>query len=204
MDDQQRTEKILGTEFATIFLEECSQIPYGSRNMAMTRLAQLVMQPALNKHLPLKMYYAENPPDKGHWTYKMFMLFEDPESRQPIQREDYAFFRINPVDNQANISDSYLKTLEALPVRMRKRFLEGEFRDAAPNALFNDEAFERWRAIDGELPEMLRQWKIYKDSGFKNPPGVKAGTLLPPGSDEPKCWWATGDLIAEKREGGTF
>jgi type I restriction enzyme M protein len=41
-----------------------------------------------------------------------------------------------------------------------------------------------------EIPEMLRQWQVYKESGFKKPPGVKAGTLLPPGSDEPKCWWA--------------
>jgi len=48
-----------------------------------------------------------------------------------------------------------------------------------------------------EIPEMLRQWQAYKESGFKKPPGAKAGTLLPPGSDEPKCWWATVEEIAE-------
>jgi len=48
-----------------------------------------------------------------------------------------------------------------------------------------------------ELPEMLRQWKAYKDSGFKSPPGEKGKTRLPPGSDEPKCWWATVSMIAE-------
>jgi type I restriction enzyme M protein len=47
-----------------------------------------------------------------------------------------------------------------------------------------------------DLPEMLRQWKAFKDSGFKKPPGVEAGTLLPPGSEETKCWWATGTVIA--------
>ena len=156
LDDKQRTEKILGTEFATIFLEECSQITYGARNMVTTRLAQLVNVPVTGKPLPLKMYYAENPPDKGHWTYRMFKLFEDPESRQPLVRDDYAFFRLNPGDNQANLSADYIKTLQALPERMRKRFLEGEFRDQSPNALFNDEHFERWRNIDGQLPDMLR------------------------------------------------
>jgi len=156
LDDKQRTEKILGTEFASIFLEECSQITYGARNMVTTRLAQLVHVPIMGKPLPLKMYYAENPPDKGHWTYKLFKLFEDPESRQQMNREDYAFFRLNPGDNQANLSADYIKTLKALPERMRRRFLEGEFRDQSPNALFNDEHMERWRNIDGELPDMLR------------------------------------------------
>jgi len=156
LDDKQRTEKILGTEFASIFLNECSQISYNSRNMAATRLAQKVIDRATGLPLRLKMYYDENPPDKGHWTYKVFKLFEDPESRKPLDRADYDFFQINPRDNQANLSDSYIKTLMALPERLRKRFLDGEFRDMSPNALFQDEWFERWRNIDEQLPDMLR------------------------------------------------
>jgi len=156
LDDKERTEKILGTEFSSIFLNECSQIPYGSRNMAVTRLAQRVIDRATGQPLVLKMYYDENPPDKGHWTYRMFKLLQDPESRQELPREDYAFIQLNPYDNQANLSADYLKTLASLPERLRKRFLEGEFRDASPNALFNDENFERWRNIDRELPDMLR------------------------------------------------
>jgi hypothetical protein len=42
LDDKERTEKILGQEHATIYLNECSQIPQASRDMAATRLAQLV------------------------------------------------------------------------------------------------------------------------------------------------------------------
>ncbi len=156
LDDKQRTEKILGTEFASIFLNECSQISYGARNMVVTRLAQKVLDRATGLPLVLKMYYDMNPPDKGHWTYKMFRLMEDPESRQPLNRDDYAFYRINPRDNLANISADYIKTLEALPERMRRRFLDGEFRDASPNALFQDQWIERWRNIDEALPDMLR------------------------------------------------
>jgi predicted phage terminase large subunit-like protein len=156
LDDKQRTEKILGNEYASMFLNECSQISYGARGMAMTRLAQKVHNRATGRDLRLKMYYDENPPDKGHWTYKMFKLFEDPESRQQLNRDDYGFYQINPGDNQANISADYLKTLQALPERLRKRFLYGEFRDSAPNALFRDEWIERWRNIDDELPDMLR------------------------------------------------
>ena len=42
-----------------------------------------------------------------------------------------------------------------------------------------------------DIPEMLRQWKAYKDSRFTEPPGVEAGTLLESGSEAPRCWWAT-------------
>lgn len=157
LDDKERTEKILGTEFCTLFLNECSQIPYSSRNIAITRLAQLIDDRVTKRALALKVYYDENPPDKGHWTYRLFKLKQDPESRQPLpDPENYGFMQLNPIDNKENLSQDYLKTLESLPARLRKRFLEGEFRDASPNALFSDEIFDKWRLIDQELPEMLR------------------------------------------------
>lgn len=157
LDDKERTEKILGTEFATVMLNECSQIPYSSRNMAVTRMAQLVDDRMRKAPLPLKMYYDENPPDKGHWTYRMFKTKVDPETRAELPNpQDYAFMQLNPIDNQENLAADYIKTLESLPPRLRKRFLEGEFRDASPNALFNEETIERWRNFDRELPDMLR------------------------------------------------
>ena len=157
LDDKERVEKVLGKEFVTLFLNECSQIAYSSRNFAVTRLAQLVQDKVTKQPLALKMYYDENPPDRGHWTYKLFKVKQDPESKQYLpEPENYAFFQLNPRDNTENLSADYLKSLEALPARMRKRFLEGEFRDMAPNALFVDENIERWRVIDQDLPEMLR------------------------------------------------
>lgn len=41
LDDKERTEKILGQEYATLYFNECSQLPYGSVAIAITRLAQL-------------------------------------------------------------------------------------------------------------------------------------------------------------------
>lgn len=156
LDDKERTEKILGTEFVTIYLNECSQIPYGSRGIALTRLAQLVNDNDGNP-LPLRFYYDENPPDKGHWTYKVFKLKQDPELKRPLpDPENYSCMQLNPTDNTENLSAEYLATQAALPLRMKKRFLDGEFRDLAPNALFSDENFEKWRVIDQPLPDMLR------------------------------------------------
>ena len=66
------------------------------------------------------------------------------------------YFKINPHDNAENISKSYLETLEGLSTRLQKRFLRGEFAEATPNALFNDELIDKWRVTDGKLPDMVR------------------------------------------------
>jgi type I restriction enzyme M protein len=48
-----------------------------------------------------------------------------------------------------------------------------------------------------DIPGLLAQWETYKASDFKEPPGVEARTTLPAGSDEPGCWWATCESLAE-------
>ena len=157
LDDKDRTEKILGQEYATIFLNEISQVPYSSRNLALTRLAQLCQYElgGETKILRLKMYYDCNPPSKSHWSYQVFHDFKDPDSKKPIENShEYARLRLNPKDNQGNLPADYLKTLESLPVRMRKRFLEGEYAEVAPGALWTDEMIDKNRVYDA--PDFLR------------------------------------------------
>lgn len=160
LDDKDRTEKILGMEFVTLYFNECSQIPIGSVDTAMTRLAQRVEQHIDGKPPQLmkpRAFYDCNPPNKGHWTYRRFIQKIDPETRKPLTNpDDYVSFQINPADNQDNLSPEYLRTLEAMPARMRARFLEGRFADENPSALFPDEHIERWRVLDGKVPDMVR------------------------------------------------
>lgn len=160
LDDKERTEKILGQEFATIYLNECSQIPWNSQGIALTRLAQQATQHIEGRQpRPLKprMLYDCNPPSKAHWTYKLFIQGIDPETKEPLKNpRDYAYFQINPADNVENISAGYLDTLQSLSGRLQKRFLRGEFAEATPNALFNDDDIEKWRVTDGRLPDLQR------------------------------------------------
>jgi hypothetical protein len=117
LDDQQRVEKILGKEYATIFLNECSQIPYASILIALTRLAQVA------GGLRQVAYYDLNPANKGHWTNVLFGDKRDPVSRQPLDDpENYVRMFLNPADNAANLTGDYLKSLARLPERQRKRF----------------------------------------------------------------------------------
>jgi predicted phage terminase large subunit-like protein len=161
LDDKERTEKILGKEYATIFFNECSQIPYASRNLAMTRLSQRVdvkLEGDEPKPLRLKALYDENPPSQAHWTYKLFVRKVDPDNGKPLTNpEDYACIQMNPKDNEANIAKGYIEQiLERQPARMRLRFLEGKFADITEGALWTIEIIERQRETDIELPDMQR------------------------------------------------
>ncbi len=160
LDDKERTEKILGDEFSTIYLNECSQIPYGSRGIVLTRLAQKVSQkfPGRDEGLmKLRFYYDMNPPSKAHWTYKLFILKRDPETNLLLENpESYDSFRINPMDNVENLAEGYIKTLEGMGAKGRRRFLEGEFADATPNALFDYETIDKWRVKGEAIPELVR------------------------------------------------
>jgi len=161
LDDKERTEKILGMEFATIYINESSQVPYSSVETAITRLAQKTEQQAIGElaatTLRPRVYYDCNPPPKSHWTYKLFKEKRRPDTKEPLKAPlDYVSMQINPVDNTQNLADGYLDTLKAMSARARKRFLDGEFADATPNALFPEEFIDKWRVTDGILPDMVR------------------------------------------------
>lgn len=159
LDDKDRTEKILGLEFATVFLNEVSQIPWGSREMAVTRLAQRVIEEVdgQKRQQRLRMYYDCNPPSKAHWSYRLFIEKRDPETKRALPNpEDYAAVQINPGDNSENLPREYLASLASLTARAQRRFLLGEFGDATPGALFAEDDIDKWRVTDGRVPDMVR------------------------------------------------
>ncbi len=147
LDDQDRTERILGQEFATLYENECSQITYRSHLMASTRLAQSVMNRVTGKMLKQRAYYDLNPTGKGHWTNRLFGQLRDPVSLQPLANpSDYARMFMNPRDNSANLSKEYIESLAALPERQRRRFYEGVYVDESEGALWTYDTIERCRA----------------------------------------------------------
>lgn len=160
LDDGPRMEKILGMEFVTIYANEASQISWAGVQMLLTRLAQLVLQQVVGqepKPLRPRFYFDCNPPNKAHWTFKVFKQKIDPETGMPLTKPDnYAAFQMNPQDNAANLSPEYLTTLDGLTERMKRRFLHGEFADATPNALFDEAVIDKWRTEADEVPSMVR------------------------------------------------
>jgi hypothetical protein len=161
LDEGERMEKLLGMEFATIYCNESSQISWGGVQLLLTRLAQLVMQILPGRApapLKLRFFFDCNPPSKAHWSFKVFRQLVDPETKLPLPEPgNYASIQMNPVDNTDNLSPEYLKSLNSLSERMKRRFLRGEFGDATPNALFDEAVIDQWRTADGEsLPDYVR------------------------------------------------
>ena len=123
MGNEKEVEKILGKEYSTIYFNECSQIQYGSIQIALTRLAE-------KNNLTKKVYYDMNPPSKKHWSYWLFEKKVDPMSDEMLSNpEDYQSFLMNPKDNIENIDEDYLELLAKMPEKERMRFLEGEYVD---------------------------------------------------------------------------
>jgi hypothetical protein len=174
LDDKERTEKILGMEFATLYFNEASQIPYASFVLALTRLAQKTVG------LRLKCYVDFNPPSKKHWTYKVFIEKRDPSSNQPLKKEmDYTFFLINPRDNIANLDPKYLEFLEGLPEKARNRFLLGRFADDTEGSLWTEELLTQNRVLgqEGTLPNWLRVIIAVDPSGCSGPEDYRSDEI---------------------------
>jgi len=139
LDDKERTEKILGQEYATTYFNECSQIAYSAVLMARTRLAQKTT-------LVNRAYYDCNPPGSKHWTAMVFVSKTDPASKPagaPLRNPDnFSAMVMNPFGNRENLAAEYLAELDSLPDKQRQRFLLGKFTADLDNALWSVDGFK--------------------------------------------------------------
>lgn len=151
LDDKERTEKILGQEYASLYLNEGSQIPYSSIQMALTRLAQTT-------ELRQRAYYDLNPVGKSHWSFRQFVEHTDPDTRFPLaDPDDYQYMFLNPLDNAENLTPEYLRSLETMSESRRRRFFLGQYTEEIEGALWTLESLERSRVSMGDVPQNLRR-----------------------------------------------
>lgn len=150
-DDKERVEKLLGNEFSSIFLNECSQIPWEAVLTLWTRLAE-------TSGMPQRAYYDCNPPGKKHWTHRLFLERRFPSGE--AHGEQVAAMRVNPADNAANLSPEFLASLASLPRRQRLRYLEGLYLADVEGALWTDAMIAAARARE---PAKLRKVVVSLD-----------------------------------------
>lgn len=165
LDEKERTEKVLGNEYATLLLNECSQIGLAARNTLITRLAQ-------NVGLKLLAAYDCNPPVSTHWCHRLFIeKREAAQPHKPLRNPDaYAQLQMNPIHNREHLPASYLEELQALPARERLRFWDGKFGDIGENALWSFELIETHRVKSA--PVALQRIVVAVDpSGTKGDDG---------------------------------
>jgi phage terminase large subunit-like protein len=149
LDDKDRVEKILGKEFATIYVNESSQVAYLTILTLRTRLAQASFLRD-GRRLPLKAMYDLNPTGRGHWSYREFVERVRPDNGMPLEAGSRAFVVMNPVDNP-HLPPEYLNELDGLPDRQRQRFRDGKYLSEVPGALWSvaDRVAEDGKDIPG-------------------------------------------------------
>ena len=172
LDDKARVEKVLGQEYATLYFNESSQIPWSSVETAMSRLAQNVaLDPAIAQatgrtHLPLKAYFDCNPPSKLHWSYELFRSHLKPGTKEALPNPaDYVEMLVNPADNRANLPAKYFDILGNMSEAKRLRFERGEWASEVNGALWSLERIDELRVA--VAPDMRRIVVAVDPSGTK-------------------------------------
>ena len=152
LDDKDRADKVLGKEYATIYINEASQVAFDTVVTLRSRMAQAVDR-SDGRPLPLKAYYDLNPTGRSHWTYLEFIKGLSPVSRQPFDTYVRRHVFLNPADNP-HLPDDYLAELDEMPERQRKRFRDGDYMSEVPGALWTPTNLEQHRVA--EAPELAR------------------------------------------------
>lgn len=152
LNDAKAMEKILGNEYATIYINEASEVAYEGFTLLRTRLAQTV-KTIDDGQLSQRFYVDLNPTVRQHWTYRAWVDKVEPIEQTPhADPTQWGSITLNPMDNAANLSQEYLQDLRNLPNRARKRFYEGQYGQDAEGALWHRDMFQRV----AELPTLVR------------------------------------------------
>lgn len=151
LNDDKALEKILGNEYATIYMNEASECRYLAFTLLRSRLAQTV-NTIKGSPISQRFYVDLNPTTRQHWTYRLWIDGVDPETQLPVDRDAFGHVVVNPMDNAENLSAEYLTDLRSLPPRARKRFLEGAYVEDVEDALWRRSVIRRVQTV----PRLVR------------------------------------------------
>ena len=130
LDDEDRAQKCLGTEYITIFCNEATQMTFQVIGMLKTRLAQKVKDVTGQFTAVNKMILDCNPQSERHWLYIWGVKLLDPTTK-PFRRikdaDKHALLHWTAYDNLENLPPGYIDTLDALPDIARQRMLLGKW-----------------------------------------------------------------------------
>ncbi len=171
-----------GAEFDVMFIDEAT-------NLQEEWLQKLTACVRGVNDFPKRVYYTCNPGGPGHGYIKR--LFIDREYKDGEDAADYAFIQANVLDNPALMKSQpdYIRQLQALPPKLRKMWLDGEwdifagqfFEDlrlvpdaqlCAQAGITKEEALQQRRFTHVIEPfDIPREWKIYRsyDFGYAKP-----------------------------------
>lgn len=167
--NDQDCDKLQGTEWDVIYFDEATQLSEYQMKQISATLRGV-------NDFPKRIYYTCNPGGQGHNYIKR--IFIDKKYSPGERPEDYVFIQSFVQDNKAlmEAQPDYIETLKALPEKLRKAWLEGNWN------VFEGQFFEEFTDDPDHYKdkrfthviepfEVPREWKIYRsfDWGYNKP-----------------------------------
>lgn len=161
LDTAERVQKILGTEYATVFINEATQITFQTYQRLKTRVVQRV--PGISN----KMVIDCNPLNRYHWIYQYFHLGKDPDAGTALPPKLISRCHQRtwlPTDNPS-LREEDIEMLNSLTGAEHMRLFEGMW--------VNQEGlvFPEWETAVVEPFHIPADWPVAAsvDFGFTNP-----------------------------------
>ena len=173
-DNKLHEDAVLGSEYATVFVNEALDMNYPTFSKLRTRLNW--------KNVSLKFFLDCNPKAPSHWVSKFFIKQIDPEDNKklaPSIASKIHRIRFHPLDNQENLSAEYLEQLKNLRGLAKSRFWLGEWAEDIEGLVYH--AFERKVNIVDEPIEPIIGAETFTawDFGASDNTAIIIGQILP-------------------------
>ena len=175
-DNDKDAERYQGTEVDVLFIDEAT-------HQSEERMKKLTACVRGVNNFPKRVYMTMNPGSIGHqWVKRLFIDKKYTEYENP---DDYVFIQSLVTDNKAlmNTNPDYVKQLEALPPKLRKAWLEGDWN------IFDGQFFEEFSDKPEHYDDHIRTHVI---NPFEIPDGWQIYRSFDWGYNKPfSCgWWA--------------
>ena len=168
-DAEKDAERFQGTEVDVLFIDEATH----QSEEKMKKLTACVR--GVN-NFPKRIYFTANPGNEGHaWVKRLFIDKKYESNEDP---NDYMFIQSLVTDNKVLMESQpdYIKQLEALPPKLRKAWLEGDW-DVYEGQFFEEFADRPDHYLDRQWTHVIEpfeipdNWTIYRcfDWGYNHP-----------------------------------
>lgn len=134
-DDNNR-DRVLGQEFDTIWMNECTEFEYDDFETLSTRLSGQTAK-ASGKVLKPLMFLDLNPDLDTHFTYTMWIKGLDPARNMPLDDpDDYASLQMNLAEDATHVAANYLQRARRMSDEKVQRFVTGYWRSEREYSMF--------------------------------------------------------------------